>query len=225
MPGNRSYLAIGFDMDGTLLRTDVNYSKLSKAVYDKMVSAGVPECLLSLKESSLFNMDSGVSYLINNNRAGDVDKLIEDIRRDVDAVEIENVSTAKQFEGGERMIRYLKNKGYKIGVLTRGGRKYATKALTVAGVIDQLDALVCRDDHHESEAKPSPAAMGYLAAELGVRPSDILYLGDHRMDYFCARDSGAGFIGVLTRYDKKDWEAVDPDINVIGTVADLIGIL
>ena len=225
MPSGRSYAAVGFDMDSTLLRTDVDYPKLSKAVCNEMIAAGVPEHVLDPKESSLFNMDAGANYLRRNGRAGDVPIIVERMRSNIDMIELENVSTARPYDGTEKMIAYLKDRGYGIGVLTRGGRKYATKALTVAGVIGMIDVLVCRDDHDESEAKPSPAAMGYLASGLGLRCDEILYLGDHKMDYFCARDSGAGFIGVLTRYDKKDWEAVDPKINVINTVADLVGIL
>ncbi|MCL2712441.1 MAG: HAD family hydrolase, partial [Methanomassiliicoccaceae archaeon] len=165
----RKYLAIGFDMDGTLLRTDVNYSKICKVVHDEMISAGVPDEILSLKESSKFNLDKGMNYLRNNGRSDELYALLERIKDKMKAVELENVVTARQFEGGERMICYLKDKGYKIGVLTRGSREYATNALTVAGVIDKLDALVCRDDHDESEAKPSPVAMVRLSEELCVR--------------------------------------------------------
>jgi phosphoglycolate phosphatase len=221
----RRYLAVGFDMDNTLLRTDVDYSKICDVVCSEMGRAGVPDDVLDVNESSKFNLDSGVGYLERNGRSDEIYEIMETVKEKVKAVELRNVLVSTQYEGGERMISYLKEKGYRIGVLTRGSREYATKALTVAGVIDKLDALVCRDDHDESEAKPSPAAMAHLAAGLGVRTSDILYLGDHKMDLFCARDSGAGFIGVLTRYTKDDWKDVDKNIVMIDTVADLVDIL
>jgi phosphoglycolate phosphatase len=225
MPGGRFYLAVGFDMDGTLLRTDVNYSKLSEVVCGEMMSAGVPGHVLSLKESSKINLDNGMNYLKRNGRSNDLHAVLEKIRKGFNLVENENVVSARPYDGAERMIEYLKDKGYRIGVLTRGGREYATKALTVAGVIGMIDALVCRDDHDETEAKPAPIAMVRLARALGVKAKDILYLGDHRLDYFCARDSGAGFIGVLTRYTREDWASVSNGVDTIGTVAELIGIL
>jgi len=110
-------------------------------------------------------------------------------------------------------------------VLTRASRNYAVKALTISGVIDMLDAVVCKDDFPESESKPAPAAMHNLADALGVVPSQILYLGDSKIDHHCARDSGAGFIGVLTKYTKDDWMAIDKDMKVIGTVTELMKIL
>ena len=221
----RRYLAVGLDMDGTLLRTDVDYSKLCKVVYDEMISAGVPGHLLNLKESSKYNLDRGMEYLRKNNRYDMLTDVPEKVKEKIKEVELENHISARVYEGGERMLEYLKKKGYKVGVLTRGSREYATKALTVAGVIRTLDALVCRDDHPESEAKPSPLAMRRLAEGLGVRSEDILYLGDHKMDYFCARDAGSGFMGVLTRNTKEYWMSVSPDIDVIDTVTDLMNIL
>lgn len=225
MPEGKRYRAIGFDMDGTLLRTYLKYDRLRRLVYDAMIDARVPEHVLFLTESSKFNLDAGINYLKKNGRSADIPDVMNRIQKETRDLEMENVEEARPYEGAEKMIGYLKGKGYRIGVLTRGGREYAVRALTVSGVIGELDALVCRDDHGEEEAKPSPKAMFYLADALGVEAEDILYLGDNKIDYLCARDSGAGFIGVLTRYTKEDWAAVDKDIRIIDTVADLIGIL
>jgi len=222
---DKGSLAIGFDMDGTLLRTDVDYAKIFWVVYDGMMEAGVPKSELSQMDGPRSNIDIGVEYLVKAGRSEDVPMIMERIRKGMKDVELENHGTARPYEGAERMLQYLKDKGYRIGVLTRGSREYATKALTVAGVMDMLDALVCRDDGDESEAKPSPIAMERLAAALGVRTTDILYIGDHRMDYICARDSGAGFIGVLTRNIDDYWSSVDRDITVIDTVTDLMRLL
>ena len=221
----RRYLAVGFDMDSTLLRTDVDYQKICRTVCDGLISAGVPGDLLDAEENSKHNLSAGTEFLTGCGRSGEVAGIIEKIREDVKKVEMENMCAAMPYEGSEDMIGYLKEKGYKIGVLTRGSREYATGALTASGLIGMLDALVCRDDHSEEQAKPSPAAMGHLAEALGVGPGDILYLGDNKTDYFCARDSGAGFIGVLTRYTEYDWRSAGDGIEVIDTVADLIGIL
>jgi len=221
----RRYLAVGFDMDGTLLRTDVDYVKLCTVVCNEMKVAGVPASILVMSKGSKQNLDDGMRYLIENGMSDAADAAFKRIREGVKKVELENVMTARPYEGGEMMLRYLKSKGYRIGVLTRGSRPYAEKALTVAGVIDDLDALVCRDDHPEPEAKPSPIAMRHLANELNVEPKDILYLGDHSMDHSCARDSGAGFIGVLTGSTEEYWKRIDENIRVIDTVTDLMKIL
>jgi phosphoglycolate phosphatase len=223
VPTERKYLAIGFDMDSTLLETDIDYIRLRRVVHDIFIEAGIPERAIANKDSPITFM--GLNYLRDNGRSDDIPKVQKKIRRMTADVEIENAAAARLYEGGRDMLRHLRDRGYRIGVLTRGSRRYATAALTAAGVIDELDALACRDDHDELDAKPSPVAMHRFASSLGVTAKDILYLGDHNNDYKCARDSGAGFIGVLTRYTKEDWFAVDVNIKTIRTVADLTGII
>jgi len=221
----REYLAIGFDMDQTLLNTRIDYDRLSNVSFDEMRRIGVPENVIDENKSSKFNRDRGMEYLRKNGRYEDADIVAERIFGIFEEIEMENVAAAKPFEGAVELLRYLKDKGYKIGVLTKGSRPYATAALTISGVIDMLDALVCREGRDESETKPSPVAMEYLADALDIEPKDILYIGDNEVDYFCARDSGADFIGVLTRYTEDDWRSLGNDIRMMDTVADLIDIL
>jgi len=222
---NREYLAVGFDMDSTLLDTNVNYRKLSLVVYNEMIKVGVPENILGKTAGSIYNMSKGSEYLTKNGRTDDIRVVKDNVREMMMSVELENVMTSKPYKGAEEMLTYLKNKGYKIGVLTRGSRQYAVKALTVSGVIDMLDALVCRDDFDEDESKPSPIAMKHFADALDLEPKDILYLGDDAIDFFCARDSGAGFIGVLTMNTKEEWKMIDDRIPVIDTVTELLKIM
>ena len=221
----RRYLAIGFDMDSTLLKTNIDYERLSRVSFDEMRKMGVPDNVIGERESSRFNRERGIDFLMRNGRADDAAKVKERIFNIFEEIEMKNVNAARPYEGAVDMIMYLKGKGYKVGVLTKGSRKYATAALTVSGVIGMLDALVCREGHDESETKPSPVAMRYLADALGVEPKDILYIGDNEIDYLCARDSGADFIGVLSRYTEDDWRSVGDGIRTMNSVADLMEIL
>jgi len=221
----RRYLAIGFDMDSTLLKTNIDYERLSRVSFDEMRKMGVPDNVIGERESSRFNRERGIDFLMRNGRADDAAKVKERIFNIFEEIEMKNVNAARPYEGAVDMIMYLKGKGYKVGVLTKGSRKYATAALTVSGVIGMLDALVCREGHDESETKPSPVAMRYLADALGVEPKDILYIGVNEIDYLCARDSGADFIGVLSRYTEDDWRSVGDGIRTMNSVADLMEIL
>jgi phosphoglycolate phosphatase len=225
MFGERRFLAVGFDMDSTLLNTNIDYYRLRRVVSGEMRKAGVPEDLIDDRDLSKFNLDRGIRYLTANGRADEIDGILIRIDKEIRKIELKNSDSAKAYDGADRMLRYLKGKGYKIGVLTRANRQYAVKALTLSGVIDLLDAIVCKDDFHESESKPSAAAMHNLAKLLGVASKDVLYLGDNKLDHHCARDAGAGFIGVLTKYTENDWKDVDADVKIIGTVTDLMKIL
>ena len=90
-------------------------------------------------------------------------------------------------------------------------------------MLRKFNAIVARDDYPEEEAKPSPLAMDHLAAALGVRSREILYIGDGIVDYMTADASGASFIGVETGPNSAEmWRRkVGKDARTIPSVASL----
>ena len=219
------YKAVGFDMDGTLLDTRVDYQRMTEIVLDEMERIGVPDNAIDRSGGYKFNIDSGVEWLRSNGRGSDIFEINRRVSRAARDVEMEHVDKAVPFPGAVELIRALRSQDIRVGVLTRGCREYADGALSVSGVIDLLDHVVARDDHPEEEAKPSPVAMEHLAHGLGVSPEDILFVGDHSFDMICAKESGAGFVGVLSgTYGRMDWEKIG-ETRIIDTVADLIEFL
>ncbi|MDD4185346.1 MAG: HAD family hydrolase [Candidatus Methanomethylophilaceae archaeon] len=219
------YKAVGFDMDGTLLDTRVDYQRMTEIVLDEMERIGVPDNAIDRSGGYKFNIDSGVEWLRSNGRGSDIFEINRRVSRAARDVEMEHVDKAVPFPGAVELIRALRSQDIRVGVLTRGCREYADGALSVSGVIDLLDHVVARDDHPEEEAKPSPVAMEHLAHGLGVSPEDILFVGDHSFDMICAKESGAGFVGVLSgTYGRGDWEKIG-ETRIIDTVADLIEFL
>lgn len=126
-------------------------------------------------------------------------------------------------------IDILHSKGLKVGILTRGSRRYAELALSRFDALDRFDALVGRDYSEYDDAKPSPKAMVDFASELGVLPEEILYLGDNVADFHSARDAGAMFIGVLSgTADAQTWESESPGMMTLdyaGSIVDIIDCL
>jgi HAD superfamily hydrolase (TIGR01549 family) len=220
---DEKYRAICFDMDGTLLDTKIDYDKLGSVVRDVLIDIGVPGSKIDDHGSDDAMISDAIGYLSSTGvhcTRKEIDSLID--RKSVD-VELENAHLATPFPGTIEMLKELHRRGYVVGVLTRGHRKYAEKVLGFCGVMDRLDAVVAFDDFEEGEEKPNPIAMKHLADELSVRTDEILYLGDSRGDYLCARDAGSGFIGVNSgRYSKERWLKVSPTMITIDCVADLV---
>jgi Predicted phosphatases len=207
------------------MNTDVDYEKMANLVFDEMVKAGIPENAIDRSEGSKFNLDSGVRYLVEAGRKNELHEIEKRIASRARDIELENSDIARPFPGALRLLTELRKKGYKTGVLTRGCREYASKILTQNNVIELLDGLVCRDDFQESDAKPSPVAMQNLAKAVGCEVNEIIYVGDHGMDYKCAKAAGAGFIGVLSgAYAKQDWKKAG-EAEIVNTIADLLEML
>ncbi len=216
------YKAVGFDMDGTFMNSDVDYAALANLVFDEMVSIGVPEAAIDREEGSKFNIDSGVRWLEEHGRGNDVYQVSENISKRAREIEMCNADRARPYPGALEVLKMLKTCGYRTGILTRGCREYSMRLLGNCGALECLDGLVARDDHPECDAKPSPKAIQNLASEMGVAPEEILFVGDHQYDYLTAAGAGAGFIGVLTgTYTREKWRELNPDILVINSIYDL----
>ncbi|MCL1978940.1 MAG: HAD family hydrolase [Methanomassiliicoccaceae archaeon] len=217
------YKAVGFDMDGTFMNTEIDYVKLYNVIFDELVEMGVPENAITRTGGSKAELESGIRWLIANGRREDALSLQNRVSGRSTMVEMEYADRSRPFNGATEAVKMLREKGYRTGILTKGGHAYAEFILKRSNVLGLFDAIVARDDFPEEEAKPSPKAMVNLGHVLGVRPEEILFIGDSRGDWLTARDSGAGFYGVLTGgYGIDDWRAADPNIRVIDGVASLL---
>jgi len=216
------YKAVAFDMDGTFMCTKIDFIKLANVVFDELVETGVPVSAIDRKNGAIGELESGVDWLIENGREKEAHSLYRRVSNRSTTVEMEYADISRPFEGAAEVVAALRKKGYRTAILTRGGHSYAECILRKSNVHGLFDAIVGRDDFPDNEAKPSPKAMVNLGGLLGLRPEEILFIGDHKIDWLTARDSGAGFYGVLTGgFRLEDWKAIDPSIPVIDGVASL----
>lgn len=78
----------------------------------------------------------------------------------------------------EFVVRHLKNHigEVRIGVVSGGSRKTVTRTLTVIGLIDDIEVLVCGDD--TERGKPYADPFLSAAQQLSVAPHDCLVFED-----------------------------------------------
>lgn len=104
------------------------------------------------------------------------------------------------FPDSLRTLQDLRSSGYTVGLLTNGTQAQQLEKLQVTGLADHFSA-VCTSERIGVQ-KPDPRAFSILAAELGVEPSECLFVGDNPMhDVEGAR--AAGMRGLLVdRYGR-----------------------
>ncbi|MBR6038299.1 MAG: HAD family hydrolase, partial [Candidatus Methanomethylophilaceae archaeon] len=150
----------------------------------------------------------------------------DEIDRAFAEIEVEFVSEAVPFPGSLECLDKLKSKGLKTGILTRGCLDYARRVLGPTGALERLDAVMGRDHSSYDNAKPSPMAIQEFAEMLGVRPEEMLYVGDNVTDYMSAHGAGAQFAGVLTGSGSVDlWSRTDPSIIILDRAGDCVDLL
>ncbi|WP_400226195.1 HAD family hydrolase [Methanomethylophilus alvi] len=215
--------AVGFDLDGTLFETHVNYSALYDS--DKTILSEHNISFLDVfgENPELRRKRLPIKIWLNaHNRSEEYDEICKEIDELSLFYETQFINEAKEYPGSIKCIDFLKSKGLKVGLLTRGGYHYAKLALEKFKVFDKMDAIVGRDYSCYDEAKPSPIAMINFAKELKVRPEEILYIGDNATDYRSAVDAGATFIGVLSGAASKEfWEKTSRSIRTIDYAGDI----
>ena len=219
--------AVGFDLDGTFISTHVDYDALYNADRVVLDRLGLPFNGIFGDDPPSKRRRAPIRRWMEENGCGErfpeVDRAIDDRCTEV---ETENVDSAEPYPRSLECIADLKSKGLKVGLLTRGCHEYARILLTMFDVYDDMDAVMGRDHTCYDDSKPSPKAMVDFASLLGVRPEEILYLGDNVSDYRSAKDAGAVFVGVLSgAMDEKAWADVDPDVRTIPYAGDVVDII
>ena len=103
----------------------------------------------------------------------------------------------------ERVIRGLRARGLKIGVLTRNGLPAIRRALSrFRGLdADDFDVIVTRDDR--IPIKPAPDGVRHAAAAMGVPPEQTLLVGDFVLDMQAGRAAGS-LTAFLTNGDEGE---------------------
>ncbi len=93
-----------------------------------------------------------------------------------------------QMEGIEEVLKKLKQLGFKLGVVTNKARKSTDKCLKMTKLDRFFDVVIGFDD--VSEGKPSPEGLNKAMNLLNVNKESTLYVGDNVIDDLCAKNAG-----------------------------------
>ncbi|MGD0056634.1 MAG: HAD family hydrolase [Methanomassiliicoccales archaeon] len=214
--------AVVFDLDGTLINSMIDFQLMREQVISYLLANGVPSDILNVNDTVTNNLNQFRDFMRVRKQEIMLDRMEHEMNSLLIQVELMNIDRTTQVSGAEEVIRNLRGAGYRMGLLTRGSRTYAMKALDVSGLNDRcFEVVVCRDDFSASEAKPNGRAMERAAEALGLSPKECLMIGDHPMDMQCASTAGSTFVGVLSGWsDAEKWEKKGCG-NVIKSIADL----
>lgn len=104
--------------------------------------------------------------------------------------------------GARELLHRLRDRGCRLGVLTRNAHELALVTLQAVGMGDCFasDDILGRD---EAPPKPDPGGLLHLANKWSIEPSELVMVGDYRFDLECAKAAGAR--GVLVNLPENPW--------------------
>ncbi len=198
--------AVLFDLDGTLVHSQIDFGLMRSEMTRIAVSAGVPEQVIDGKE--ILEMVDSAAAFVPEDVSGRLRRAMW-IR--LEEIECDGCSGAEPIPGAAAMLALLRGSGTKIGIVTRNCRAVSEPLLGELRL--PYDALLTRDD--VALCKPNPAHLKDALAALGVPAEKSLMAGDHWLDIQVGRDARcAATIGVLGERS-PDWFAPCPPDAVV----------
>jgi len=189
--------AVVFDLDGTIVRFNIDFRTVRADVRSFLVKEGMPASVLSLNES-IFEMLKKAEIFMKN--TGKSAAKIEEIRRKALAIaekhESEAAKTTSLQPGITEVLKTLRDMDLKIGIFTVNSRKSTDYILEKFGINKYFNAVITRDDVRN--VKPHTEHLENVLKVLELSPKEVLVVGDSSADMKCAKELGAIAVGLPT---------------------------
>jgi len=203
---------IVFDLDGTLIHTTINFTTMKERMIGVLEAMGIPEGLFTPKQTTVVIIASAEEILRKEKRPQEeIDEMHKALGEIMNTGELEAIPDISEVKGVQGALKELKSAGYKLAVLTRSHHAYAVEALKKIGALDLFDLILGRGE--TPKPKPYPEALEHTAMLMGVKMSEIVFVGDNHIDASSAENARIPFIGVKSgRRGDLSWNNRFPEI-------------
>jgi phosphoglycolate phosphatase len=221
-PDKLKLLGIIFDLDSTLIQTEIDFVEMKNNMITLLEEYGHPHGVLSPTDHTTVQIMEAAKLEWQNQSKPkkECDQLVERIEQIMNKGELDAISKIKEIEGASKAVKRLVEKELKLAILTRSHHAYAVESLKMLGIFDYFDVILGR--HETPEPKPYKGAIDYTVKLMGLSVDDVAMVGDHQIDWDSAINSGCLFIGVATgRRGLKSWKDENPPTHLIWSVSKL----
>ncbi|MBW1690096.1 MAG: HAD family hydrolase [Deltaproteobacteria bacterium] len=185
--------AVIFDYDGTLVHLNIDFGSMRQGVEELLIDYGIEPH--SLKGSYVLEMINEATDRIATKASPEGSAFHHKALELVTEYEVKAAKNGKKLPGMLGMLRLLRERGIKIGVITRNCDK-AVK-MVFPDIERYSDVYLPRD--YVTNVKPHLDHLALALEEMGVRdPAICLMVGDHLMDIEGGKRMGMKTAGVLT---------------------------
>jgi len=201
--------AVLFDLDGTLVETNIDFALMRTDLIALARKHGIPE-----HEVAGLDLLAIVDYTTDRLADGSSAEYVRaEAFRKLEEIELRQIDDAQEVPAAGELVRYLRGAGIGVGIVTRNCRRAVNIVLEKTGILP--DVLLTRDDVRN--AKPHPDHVLEALRILEVEPSEAVMVGDHWMDVRGGKAAGTRTVGLLRPDRPADFFAEhQPDLVVRG---------
>ncbi|MFN7253541.1 MAG: HAD family hydrolase [Anaerobacillus sp.] len=178
--------AVIFDFDGTLADTLPVCFYAFQAVFkdfdNKVVTPDELKAMFGPSETGIIREN-----LMDSNHDKAIELYYEKYREKHLELVLEN-------EEINDLLMFLKREGYKLGIVTGKASRSLLISLECLNMNDLFDVIITGDD--VSIPKPHPEGLNKALAQLNIKNSDAIFLGDSDADILAGKQANVHTIGV-----------------------------
>ena len=207
------YKAFLFDMDGTLVDTFILiYESFNAALEEN----GKRTLTKSEFDKKLFGkpVDSTLHRLVGPL----TDEETRQILKSFEKYWIRNLHKVKVFKNVPLTLEHLRDKGFKLGVVSTSPRDVIYETLKHTGIYDFFDVIIGEED--ATNKKPHHEPVTNALRVLQLEPEDALFVGDTIYDVMAGKSAGCQTAFMLNDYNGDVLKEEKPDM-VIRDISEL----
>jgi len=211
--------AVIFDFDGTLAILNINFSSMRDQVWDLMKYFGIKEEWI--RERYLLEIIDEIYFILWERNSSEAGEFYQRAHQILHEIELKAAEEGRLFPGAEATLKILREKGMKVGIVTRNCEDAVRK---VFPQIDQYcDIFVSRNSI--KKVKPHPDQLTHVIESLKVSEKEAVMVGDHSIDIQAGKRMGMKTIGVLTgRTKREEFEIAGADY-ILKDVSEIYSLL
>jgi len=191
-----------FDLDGTLLDTEPDFTHVLNAMLAKHGREKVDGALVRkfVSAGAMSVVRQGFSLPEN-------DPLVQELLQDFLERYSQQIpqTQAGLFTDIDLVLSTLNAHGIPWGIMTNKARRFSEPLLKRFESFASCATLVCPDD--VGKGKPDPAGLLLACKQMGLPPEDVLYVGDHPRDIEAAQKAGMPGVAI-------EWGYLPDDIHI-----------
>lgn len=216
--GVRSDLGLVFDLDNTLVHSQIDFAAIRRDLGRLLLEAGaVREPVLT--EGPKRRSIGQIIELGKQHDAEHGSRLAPRMWEIVQDYERAGMRLATvEPDAGPTLVE-LRRRGHPLGVLTNNARTSALEALRKFGLLPSFDAVLGRED--VPAMKPSPSGLHVARERFGPRAARLLMVGDSYLDGLAARQAGCPFVA----FRPRPGDLEEHGIRALALISDLAELL
>jgi len=133
------------------------------------------------------------------------------------------VKYSRLFSGAKKVLRRLKDKGYKLAIASNRPTQFSWILIRHLGLEEYFDYVLCADKLKFS--KPHPQILRQIMRGLSCLPDETVYVGDMAIDAQAGKRARVKSIIVTTGSSKLSEVRREKPYHIIGNITELLTIL